>query len=202
MAQNAFLGLLPLLSNLVSPTSYTPAVTDIARQILAYLKATFDDYKAVGAEHSLFEVAVFGYCLREKRLEIHHFKTQKNNEMYQVVLESHLPLDAREFLYLGDDSTVMHEKIAWALSSPPLPGRPPARAPRFVIQDRIDDSQSPSIGGDLQLAIADQFGFRPLALVKPYVKGQPKSYVSYLGRELTDDLTYVGEARASPLMIV
>jgi hypothetical protein len=58
------------------------------------------------------------------------------------------------------------------------------------------------IGGDLQFAIADSFGLRPVALVKPYVLGQPTSYMSYLGRKLTDDLTKVVEARAALMAIV
>jgi hypothetical protein len=53
----------------------------------------------------------------------------------------------------------------------------------------------PNIGGDLQLGIADRFGFRPLTLCKPRVNGQPTAYLSYLGRELTPNITYVGEAR-------
>lgn len=47
MGQNAYLALLPVLSSLLSETSYIPSIYDIARQMLAYFKAVLDDYKRV-----------------------------------------------------------------------------------------------------------------------------------------------------------
>lgn len=202
MGQNAYLGVAPLLSNLISATSYIPSIEDIARQILAYLKVTFEDYRPIGARQSLFEVAVFGYCHRTQQLEIVHFRPKLVQNVYELGLETHQNLHAHDFLYLGNDGEALREDITNAFNGEAVPGRPISRAPRFVIQDRIASDASPTIGGDLQLAIADRFGMRPFALVKPYVLGQPAAYTSYLGRELTDDLTTVGEARVSPMMIV
>jgi hypothetical protein len=71
-------------------------------------------------------------------------------------------------------------------------GRPLTRAPRHVIQDFINDEAFPKIGGDLQLGIADKFGFRAFPLCKPGPSGL--AIIRYLGRELTNDLQYVGEA--------
>ena len=202
MGQNVYLGLAPLLSNLISATSYIPSIEDIAGQILAYLKVTFDDYRPIGAQQSLFEVAVFGYCHRTNRLEIFHFHPQLVEDVYEVTLQAHQDLQAHNFVYLGNDGAALREEITTAFNGEAVPGRPISRTPRFVIEDRIASDESPTIGGDLQLAIADRFGLRPLALVRPYALGQPAAYMSYLGRELTDGLTTVGEARASPMMIV
>lgn len=202
MGQNAYLGLAPLLSNLISATSYVPSMEDIARQILAHLKVTFADYRPIGAQQSLFEVAVFGYCHRAQNLEIFHFRPRLVQDVYEVALEAHQHLHAHDFVYLGNDGSAVREEIANAFNREAEPDRPISRAPRFVIQDLIASDESPTIGGDLQLAIADRLGLRPFALVKPYVLGQSAAYPSYLGRELTGDLTTVGEARVSPMMIV
>lgn len=196
MGQNAYLGLVPLLSNLISPTSYIPSIEDIAYQILAYLKLTFEDYGPIAAKQSLFEVAVFGYCHRARQLEIFHFRPERVQNVYEVGLKAHRNLHAHDFVYLGNDSAALREEIANAFNGEALPGRPISRAPRFVIQDRITSDESPTIGGDLQLAIADRFGLRPFAI------GRPRAAASYLGRELTDDLTTVGEARASLMAIL
>ena len=199
IGQNTYLGLAPLLSNLTSATSYIPSVEDIAHQVLAYLKVSFEDCRPMGR---LFEVAVFGYCHRMQQLEIFHFRPQLVQNVYEIALDAHQDLHAHDFVYLGNDGAALREEITKAFNGAAVPGRPISRAPRFVIEDRIASDESPTIGGDLQLAIADRFGLRPLVLVRPYVLGQPAAYMSYLGRELTDDLTTVGEARASPMMIV
>ncbi len=202
MGQNAYLGLAPLLSNLISVASYIPSIEDIARQTLAYLKVTFDDYKLIGTRQSLFEVAVFGYCHRTQHLEIFHIRPKLVQSVWELELEAHQNLRAHDFVYLGNDREALREDITNAFKGEAVPGRPISRAPRFVIQDRIESDESPTIGGDLQLAIADRYGMRPFALLKPYVLGKPAAYISYLGRELTDDLITVGEARVLPMVIV
>jgi hypothetical protein len=74
-------------------------------------------------------------------------------------------LHTHDFVYLGNDGAALREEITNAFNGEAVPGRPISRAPRFVIQDRIANDESPTIGGDLQLAIADRFGLRPFALV-------------------------------------
>lgn len=202
MGQNAYLAIAPLLSNLISTTSYVPSLEDIARQILAYLKVTFEDYRPVGAQQSLFEAAVFGFCHRRQQLEIFHFRPELVQSVYELEMVAHQNMHTHDFVYLGNDREALEEEISMAFATETLPGYPNSRAPRFVIQNRIASDRSPTIGGDLQLAIADSLGFRPFALVKPRVLGQPAAYTSYLGRELTEDLTTVGQAQVSPMMII
>jgi hypothetical protein len=146
--------------------------------------------------------AVFGYCHRTQQLEIFHFRPVLVQNVYEVGLEAHQNLHAHDFVYLGTDGAALREEISNSFNGEAIPGRPISRAPIFVVRDRIASDESPTIGGELQLAVADRFGLRPFALARPYVLGQSAAYTSYLGRELTDDLTTVGEARASPMMIV
>ena len=194
MGQNAFLGLTPLLSNLISQTSYIPSLSDIAQHMLSFLSHTFDDYKQRVGQNAVFEAAVFGYCHREKELSAFHFVPKEVNDIIQMTLVVHKGMKDREFVYLGDDKKTMCFDITNAFAGNSIPGRPLSRIPRYIIQDRIDDDARVNIGGDIQLGIADKFGFRPFTLCKPRVRGQPAAYMSYLGRELTADIARVGEA--------
>ena len=197
MGQNAYLGLSPLLSNIISPSGYIPYLNDIACQIRAYLSQTFDAYKPVAAYNSLFEVALFGHCPRNNRLEIYCFRTKPEMGEYKLVMTAHQNLQEHDFVYLGDDPLSLKGEIKNAFAAEPSPGRMKSRAPRQVLAEHIASKNSPTIGGDLQLAIVDKWGFRPYALGKPRVHGQPAAYFSYLGYELTEELITVGEARVS-----
>lgn len=194
MGQNAFLSLTPLLSNLISPTRYVPSLHDVAQHALAFLKHTFDDYKMRVEGNARFEVGIFGYCHRSQQLSAYHFAPKRLNGVWQMTVVHHPLKKDGDFVYLGDDKTNMNSAITTAFSGQAVPGRPLNRIPRYVIQGRIDDEASTTIGGDIQLGIADKFGFRPLKLCKPRVKGQSEAYISYLGRELTSDISHVGEA--------
>lgn len=211
LGQNAYLALTPLLSNLVSSTSYIPSLADVARYVHAWLCRTFNSCKGLRGERSLFEVAVFGHCRMTDQLSVFHFLPKPENSVFEIACEPHENMQAKEFIYLGDEKAHMRSQIGAALSTDPDPlaafaaasiGKRTSRIPRYVIQDHIDDESFPTIGGDLQLGIADRFGFRPLALCKPRVIGQPAALISYLGRELTPDITYVGKAMVGGPAIV
>jgi hypothetical protein len=188
MGQNSYLAMAPLLSNLISPTSYVPSLADVAKYVLSYLSLTFKDSREIG-----FEVALFGHCSSSGRLSVFHY-TPRLDEcgVYKMICLPHEDMKDKEFIYLGKEKTSMSTKIRAAFATESVPGRPLSRIPRHVIQDHIDDQAFPTIGGDLQLGIADRFGFRPFILCKPRVNGKPAAYLSYLGRELTPDITYVG----------
>jgi hypothetical protein len=167
----------------------------------SWLRLTFDSCKGARAERSLFEVALFGHCRTTDQLSAFHFMPKNVNGVVEMACEPHENMQEKQFLYLGDQKAHMRSQIgahlaadsshmaAFAAASA---GRPLSRIPRYVIQDHINDESFPTIGGDLQLGIADKFGFRAFALCKPDGKGQ--AIISYLGRELTPDLQYVGRA--------
>lgn len=194
MGQNSYLGFAPMLNNLISPEQYVPSMADIAQHVLSFLRLTFDEYKIRAGQAAVFEAAIFGFCPRSNVLSTYHFHPQMINNTVQISSTAYIGMTSYDFVYLGDDGNSMRAEIRSAFAGEGAPERPLSRMPRYVIQDRIDDEASETIGGDIQLAIADRFGFRPLTLCKPRVNGQPAAYMSYLGRELTEDIGFVGEA--------
>jgi hypothetical protein len=41
--------------------------------------------------------------------------------------------------------------------------------PQCVIEEHIQDGRYTTIGGDLQLGVSDQYGFRPFSICKPRI---------------------------------
>lgn len=194
MGQNSFLSLQPLLSNLFSVEGYIPSLEEIANYILSYLKQTFDDYKVVGASNSMLEAAIFGYCHVTSKLCVFHFLPEFGSNGCFMTMKNCDCKKTSDFVYLGDKKSEMIEKIKVSFKSESIPGRPVSRVPRYVIEDEIQENDSSSIGGDIQLGIAGVHGFSTYKICKPYKKGEPKAYFSYLGRELTEELSHVGNA--------
>lgn len=196
MGQNAYLALGPLLSNLISPTCYIPSMADIARHMLSYLRLTFDAYKERVGQPAMVEVGLFGHCQRTGRLSMFHIGPGLEAGIYTMKCTAHVDMQDKDFVYLGDHKEEMSAKIAAAFMEKTMPGRPSCRIPKHIIQDHIDNPAYQSIGGDLQLGIADRFGFHPYwGVAKPSLEGQSEANFTYLGRELTSDLLFVGEAR-------
>ena len=173
LGQNAYLSLAPLLSNLFSSARCIPSLEDMARYIHSYLSLTFDVCKLHRAERSLLEVALFGHCPRTNSLSAYHFIPTCEQDVFTMKFQSHENMQEDEFLYLGDEKSRISSQILTALKADSHPmdafnaaraGRPLSRTPRYVIQDRIDDEAFPTIGGDLQLGIADKFWFRTFPL--------------------------------------
>lgn len=202
MGQNAYLALVPLLSNLISPQKYVPSLSDVASYIHGYLRKSFDDYKSRVGPGAMFEAAVFGVCAQTGSLSIYHLRPELIDGEYVLSSSAHNSLQDGEFVYLGDERKKVCDAIAAARVEPDQPGRPKSRLPKYIIQDFIDDPRHETIGGDIQLAVADRSGFRPFLLCKPRVEGQPQAYFSYLGREFTDDLIMVGQATVGNLGMV
>jgi len=182
-----------ILGNLVSPERYVPSMDDVAAYLLSYLSRSFDAFKERAGPPAMFEAALFGACARTGSLYVFHFRPELVGGVYVLSVMRHTALQDGDFVYLGDERIKLSEAIAAAHAEPEMPGRPKSRLPRYVIQDHISDPAYESIGGDIQLAIADRAGFRPFMICKPRVHGQPQAYFSYLGRELTDDLKTVGQ---------
>ncbi|BAZ51949.1 hypothetical protein NIES4103_46080 [Nostoc sp. NIES-4103] len=100
-------------------------------------------------------------------------------------------------MYLGDYKKDMTQKIQEAFDGDSEPGRPLSRIPRYIIEEHIQNSEYKTIGGNLQLGMADRFGFHPFSICKPRVVGKPEAYLSYLGYELDQDIKNVGHAFVS-----
>ncbi|MEH2123224.1 hypothetical protein [Nostoc sp.] len=194
LGQNTFLALMPLLSNLATVQPYIPQMADVADFILQYLGRAFDDYKVIACEHSGVEVALFGWCHVTQKQHIFHYYPVKDDNEYVLKCTDYTDLNEKSFVYLGEDRKDMTQKIQKAFNGDSEPGRPLSRIPRYIIEEHIQNSEYKTIGGNLQLAIADRFGFRPFSICKPRAIGKPEAYLSYLGYELHQDIKNVGDA--------
>jgi hypothetical protein len=195
LGQNTFLALMPLLSNLVAVQPYIPPMDSVAQFILKYLGRSFDEYKVIAGASSAVEVALFGWChVTQKHYIFHYYPEQGDNGIYIIKCTTHTNLDKKSFVYLGDHRNELTRKIQEAFDGENKPGRSLSRIPRYVIEEQIENNEYITIGGDLQLGIADQYGFRPFSICKPRVSGKPEAYLSYLGYELHEDIKNVGDA--------
>ncbi|HEY9801996.1 MAG TPA: hypothetical protein V6D25_16670 [Leptolyngbyaceae cyanobacterium] len=198
LGQNTFLALMPLLSNLVAGQPYVPKMADVAKFILNYLSRAFDNYKEIACEKSAVEVALFGWCHATKKQHIFHYYPDKDdNGVYVIKCTEYTDLCEKSFVYLGDYSTEMKQKIQQAFNGDNEPGISLSRIPRKIIEEHIQNSEYKTIGGDLHLGIANQLGFQPYCIVKPRLLGQPEACLSYLGHELYEDIRNVGGAFVS-----
>lgn len=188
LGQNTFLALMPLLSNLAAAQPYVPEMADVANFILKYLSRVFDNYQ------SAVEAALFGWCHATQKLHIFHYYPNEDNGVYVIKCVEHTDLNEKFFVYLGDYRSDVTQKIQTAFDGESKPGRPLSRVPRHIIEEYIQNSEYRTIGGDLQLGIADRFGFQPFSICKPRVPGKPEAYLSYLGYELHQDIQNVGHA--------
>lgn len=195
LGQNTFLALMPLLGNLAASQSYIPDMPSVANFILRYLGRAFDNYKIIACEKSAVEVALFGWCHATQKYYIFHYYPGENDDGVVVMkCTVHTNLQEKCFVYLGDHKQDMTQKIKQGFDEKSIPGRLNSRIPRHIIEDHIRDSDYTTIGGDIQLGIADMSGFRPFSIGKPRVDGQPGAYLSYLGHELYDEIRNVGHA--------
>jgi hypothetical protein len=195
LGQNTFIAAMPLLGNLIASQPYAPPISCVADFVLTYLSRAFDDYKVIACEYAAVEVALFGWCHRTEKPHIFHFYPVKDDSGEYTIKRDHLTdLKHKSFVYLGDERVMLTEKIQKAFDCSPEAGRPLARIPRYVIEDHILDENYKTIGGDLQLGVADRTGFQQYSICKPKVHGQPEACLSYLGHELDQDIPRVGEA--------
>ncbi len=195
MGQNSYLTIAPLLSSLISVSRYVPSMSDIADFTMRYLRRTYDQYKIRAASQATFEVCLFGWCHREHSLEAWHFRPELTDGEMRIASTRHTSMAFGDFIYLGSHKDHASRLLTEAFGKPAQPGLPSQRAPRRVVQNLIDDEAYPEIGGDQQLAIVNQHGFQAYTLLRPRVAGRPEAFMSYLGVELSDENSSVGEAR-------
>jgi hypothetical protein len=194
LGQNTFLALLPLLNNLVANKPYVPPMDCVAHFIFNYLSRTFDEYKVIACEKSAVEVALFGWCHADHKPYIFHYFPRKDEKGVYIINYQKLNTYKNFFIYLGDRKDDLKQKIQEAFNGQNIAGRTLSRIPKHIIEDHIQDDNYPSIGGDLQLGIADRYGFKPFSIYKPRAIDNPEDYISYLGYELHEDIKNVGDA--------
>lgn len=203
VGQNTYLSLLPLLTNLISHKPYTPSLSEVAAFLAKYLAVAYEDVKVSMGPDAMFSIAIFGWCPVKLALELYRFQPKKaDSGIYEIDCTQYTNWVSTPFVYLGDCSDRVSESIARALRNESTPGRPQSRSPRYVIEDCIRSAEFPKIGGDIQLATANELGFHQYMLCRPRNPGKPEAYFSYLGRELNNQLTQLGGAQIGLLGMV
>lgn len=101
------------------------------------------------------------------------------------------------FLYLGDSREEVTARLEKAIREQAPSAGLIGMAPAHVIQQCINDDSMPGIGGSIQFGFANAAGFQQLAVYKPRVVGEPEAFISYMGKELGADFSYVGDAKVS-----
>lgn len=193
VGQNTYLSLIPLLTNLVYPKHYAPTLMDVAAYVTNYFAAIFDDLRISMGANAIFDVAIFGWCPVRHALEIYRIKpTMVGTGVYEIKMEF-IDFTEEQFVYLGDSSTQISELISAAIAAEGTE----TRRPKTIIESCISSEDYPTIGGDVQVAIADKFGFKPYVVYRPSI--QPPGGVSmiYLGREIKDQFRHLGSAFVS-----
>lgn len=194
LGQNSYLSLAPLAGSFISTEPYTPSLEDVSGYVLTYLRGVYDDSKIRG-EAALFEVALFGYCPRQRRMEVHHFfPGQGRDTGAEMQRTMHQDLKLGQCIYLGSYKDEFTQALSVASHGPSAPGCPISKAPKHVIQGFIKAEDYPEIGGDLQLWSANSFGIHPYLVVRPAVVGEPQARFTYLGRTLDGSLLRLGPA--------
>lgn len=183
LGHNIYLALAPLLCNINVVDGITPSLEDVALYVKAYFQSSLETY-VLNTQRPSIEIAIFGYCPVKDALETYCLRLLPGSHGAEVHCDQ---MPRGEVTYLGTGS----EKIQSALNDSliaPVDASRDYRAPASVIRSLILNENFPGIGGDIQLGYASKQGFTPMALCKPYVPGNPKSFISYLGRPLQREI--------------
>ena len=177
-----------------------PSLEDVSGYIFNYLNIIFEKYKTP------FETALFGWCPIKNKYYIFHYhpeQDEKHKEIQvkkirkEIFKEIFTDLKKKDFVYLGCHRENIKSKIQAAFNGNDIPGRPLSRIPRYIIEDYIQDDNYPEIGGNLQLGIANKYGFKPFVLCKPRNIGQPDAYLSYLGIDFIAQVYCTASSKSS-----
>lgn len=179
LGHNIYLALAPLLSNISSPTGCAPSLSDLVLYVKKYLQLSLETY-VLNAVHPNLEIAIFGYCPVQHELGIYRLRIDGGPNGAEVTCEK---MTQTQVTYLGTSAEAFQPLLDKSLLIG-QGGQRNYRAPADVIRALIANGDFPGIGGDIQLGYASIQGFTPMALCKPYVKGEGRSYFSYLGRPL------------------
>ena len=198
MGQNGFLAVSAVLGDLASPSGYVLPLSDVVSYVHRYLAKSFQEFGFVVGPDALFEVAIFGHCHSEGRLLAYHLRPELcADDVWRLGTERIVP-NAGFLLYLGVRRAEVVQRLEAALLGPATPDRMQSRAPMDVIKELIDDAGYASIGGDLQLGIADAGGYNHWPLSRPATASRPAAYTSFLGRPFPEDERRVGQAILAP----
>ncbi|AFK62773.1 hypothetical protein TKWG_13245 [Advenella kashmirensis WT001] len=191
IAQNVYLEVMPLITNLISLNKTVPSLSEIATYIGTFVKKTWNEYGYVQGKG--FEIAIFGYCHVEKKFSVALFSTiSTETDGMQFHTEVLNDLKAGTYIYLGSKKSEMHELLLNEISKSRA-GSPTERAPRRAIKAAIDSEDFPEISGGLQLGYATCFGYRAQLVCEPVEFGKPECQYRYLNSVMTPEFLSINE---------
>lgn len=166
------------------------------------------------------EIAIFGYCAVVKDLRVYVMFPKMHLGELVIHSEDRTPEDAisaylnsaKGYVLLGDKKDVIADLIA-ARMEDLLPGGvdfsdvelDAAMAPKYVLEAILHHKVFPTIGGGLQLLIADKNDIRLVAWVRPQsVTVPPDQYEWYTlyGYNVTEHIPSIGNIHIESMMSV
>ncbi|MFA5315837.1 MAG: hypothetical protein WC369_00225 [Dehalococcoidales bacterium] len=164
-----------------------PTIADIshlaARVMTNYLRALGQEGKC--------ECALFGFCPKAREPQIYHITLDTTVDPF-IYKSTPFNLNDDAVLILGASKDFVRKAIIEYRSDPQNAGRR-ARAPRYVLEQIIESRVDPTIGGNIQLAIASNVKCENYWISTPIEKGKTEAQMVYLGLDIFDKPIKVGD---------
>lgn len=137
-----------------------------------------------------FEFLLFGYCPLTERLRAFHFCASVVEGVLAITSCERRLSDRWEIVAIGSGAREFQDRFA-DVSTKGAPFQKTSRVPRAVVEDMIGDQSRADVGGDVQIAYANQAGLHRLQSVVPICPGSPFPRMTFLGQD-TNDFGQVG----------
>lgn len=180
--------LLPLLGNLIDTQGRAPSVADIA----AFTAEVGTRYvRSLGSRRpqdaGRVRLLLAGWCPITRTLTAYELRPRVVDTLMRFTV-AQLALSTPHFVGdCCDRARELHDEIAAAN----LPGASQNRAPLNVIRQLIEDTNTQTIGGDVQVGFTVGPAFRRVRTCRPIPGMEPKA-AFWLNAICTDDLPSVG----------
>jgi len=193
IALNLYSALLPLLSNLASLEETPPRLDEVALFVSELLRQFTISRNQYLGDKSCSEIAIFGYCHMTSRFRVFHLSPDLSGGSFHIVCSE---VDASEedyVLLLGDKKPEILADIQARRSGVELRSIQWWRTPKITISGVVENGAYPTIGGSVQMGIADERGYFPFIVCSPIAAGSPPTTMRYLGFEVWDTFDRVGQ---------
>ena len=197
VALNVYCYLLTAFSNLGGiDKNKLPNHKDILLNVKDILK------RYVSSVRSVSELMIFGFCPKERKPFIGTIKPLiKEGEIDFVIDVKTEVSDKVEVVILGDEKESLNKLIEKKLVESYRLNKKPIdywRTPAKVLKEIIIENRFPSIGGNLQLAIANLYGFGIYSVVVPIKGYESKATLKFRNIDVFNDVRHsVGECIVS-----
>jgi hypothetical protein len=182
-----------ILTNLCS-VGAIPSLSEIANYSANLVQDYIRSLGTIACDRAICEISLCGFCHVERQFKIAHLKP--NVCVTSIDVDAELfasnQVDDGFFLLLGDKKDYVKDKIVSLREKQKEKDIRWWRSPKFAIGELIDKGDFNTIGGHLQLGIVNQAGYSPYSVCRPIEGEEPKSYLSYLGFDVSGNFSQVG----------